>query len=412
MTPSFHRLRRRRAHPLVEGNPSAPPRPSVFPELPSGVRGWIGALSAGAVLVVMGFIAKLSVQQFLGIETGSWSAQDLGLFAGRWAADTLTVTLGKLFDHPILLGLPLLAFLSPAILLAVLPEDHQLTRRLTFLSTGMSVVGLAIVLWWCEMPTVQMNDWLTTSLGEQLPKDGAPRTRVSELRLTRLVAAMDGVADTGRTTCTELPDSRQVDPPDLVRHLSGHTPATDARDSLQVMYACTVLVCIGVWLSFYLHAPVDEPKLMDEIFRGLRLVVLLAMLPIASCFVPYMYGKLICSTSLPLATVSFTKGKESAPAGERSAPAAPEKSAKQPSGGAAKTADEKGADPQPENNQFLLVDTQEKEVALIAVSDDPPALQRWPRERIDHIEQFGNRDAFNEILQHCNWLPAKTTGAK
>lgn len=357
----------------------------------------------------MGFIAKLSVQQFLGIETGSWSAEDLGLFAGRWAADTLTVTLGQLFAHPVWLGLPLLVFLLPAILLAVLPEDHRLTRRLTFLSTGMSVVGLAIVLWWCEMPAVQMNDWLTTSLQDQLPREGASHTRVSELRLTRLVAAMDGVADTNRTTCTELPNSNKVDPPDLVRHLRGNTPATHARNSLQIMYACTVLVCIGVWLSFYLHAPADEPKLLDEIFRGLRLVVLLAMLPIVSCFVPYIYGKLIYSTSLPLATVFFTKDKGSAAADEKSAPG---KAAGQPSGITSKKASSNGANPQPENNQFLLVDVQEKEIALIAVSDDPPALQRWPHDRIDHIEQFGNRDAFNEILHHCNWLPLKSQTGK
>jgi hypothetical protein len=387
---------------FAHGDAASTSEEGTFRELPAGVTGWVGALSITAVLVLMGFIAKLSVQQFLGIEIGSWTVQDLCLFAGRWATDTLTVTLEQLFAHPFTLGLPLLAFLLPTILLAVIPEDHSAARPLTFLSMGLSVIGLAAVIYWCEMPTVKMNDWLTTSLGKQVPDDLAPQTRLSELRLTRLVSAMDAVAENGRTICTEPKlHSTKADPPALKRYLRGNTPATDALNYLKTMYACTVLVCIGVWLSLYLHAPVEEPRLVDEIFRGLRLVMLLAMLPIASCFIPYIYGKLIYSTSLPLVTVFFTKDNG------KTVSSAEEAARKTTTPG-----DAQERDSQPENNQFLLVDVQDKEIALIAISDDPPALQRWPRERIDHIVQFGNSDPFNQILLQCNWLPPKTDMVK
>jgi hypothetical protein len=59
----------------------------------------------------------------------------------------------------------------------------------------------------------------------------------------------------------------------------------------------------------------------------------------------------------------------------------------------------------PAKAQFLVVDTTDKEVSLISLADDPPAIQRWPRESIQVIEQFGSEDVLNDELQKCDWLP-------
>ena len=73
--------------------------------LPGGMSAWIGALKLTALLAVAGFIGKLAVQQFLGIELEHWTAPDLSLFAGRWAMDTVNIIVERLILHPFLFGL-------------------------------------------------------------------------------------------------------------------------------------------------------------------------------------------------------------------------------------------------------------------------------------------------------------------
>jgi hypothetical protein len=373
----------RAAHAANHDSKEAAEDSAVAPFL-SGVKGWLGALQLSAILVAMGFIGKLSLQQFLGVETGSWSALDMSLFAGRWVADTLTLILGELFAPPWALLAAVAVLATPAVLSATLPARHRWVRPATFLGIGLSTVGLIVVLCWCEMPTVQMKDWLTRSLRYQLPtlNDGAVDGRAGELRLIRLVAAMEGKAQPNRTGCP------QVDPPALKRELRYDNPTEHAQEYLQAIYTCSVLVCLLAWFTLFSHAPVDEGRLVDEVFRVVRLVVSVVLLPVASCFVPYVYAKLIYPTLLPVATVTFAPEKGSDGHG-----------AKAPESG------EEHEKARPAKAQFLVVDTTDKEVSLISLADDPPAIQRWPRESIQVIEQFGSEDVLNDELQKCDWLP-------
>ena len=366
----------------------------------SGMKGWVGALQLSAFLIAMGFIGKLAHQQFLGVETGSWTALDLSLFAGRWAADTLTVTLQQLFTHPYALALPLALYLTPSILSWTLPEDHRLTRPMTFASLVLVAAGVVGVLSYCEMPTVQMNDWLTSPLSDQLQPAGRGvfAERLAELRVIRLVSRMEGVAQPNRTGCA------QKDPPALLRQLRFDVPAAHAQAYLDVLYACSVLICVSAWFSLYFHASVSGSGLVEEIFRSVRAFVLVVLLPVATCFLPYIYAKLIYPTSLPIATVTFAKDVQHAKAASK-----PKPDGKTPENKPQAAPDAEGV---PAPVQYLIVDETEKELFLISTDDLPPALQRWRREDIREIQQYGNKDVVNELLQRCDWLPTEDDPAK
>ena len=57
----------------------------LFRSLPAGMSAWVGALQLTVLFAATGFIGKVSLQQFLGIELGNWTALDLTIFAGNWA---------------------------------------------------------------------------------------------------------------------------------------------------------------------------------------------------------------------------------------------------------------------------------------------------------------------------------------
>jgi hypothetical protein len=343
--------------------PSPPPPPAPASDALPGASAWLGALKLAAFLAVAGFIGKLALQQFLGIELSHWTAPDLSHFAGRWAMDTISLVMDQILGHPFLFGIPVLLLLVPPLLSFYLPRTHVALRFTTYLSVGVATAGLLFVSLWCEMPTADMNSWPTQDLSVQLdpPRPGLHAARVSDLKVTLLVSKMDNVAKQYGTTCP-VTVSRTLKP-----HLNAANPVQAAKDYLNALYAWSVIFCIAGWLILYLRAPVEEAALVDEIFRGIRIFSCVLLLPLASCMIPYMYGKLIYPTTFPVVTLKYSNGDTSKPR--------------------------------------LLMDETDQDVIVLSTDDSTVTVVHHRLEDIKSMHQYGYKDLLNEILLQCKWAP-------
>jgi hypothetical protein len=342
--------------------PPAPPPASGLDALP-GASAWLGALKLTAFLAVAGFIGKLALQQFLGIELSHWTAPDLSHFAGRWAMDTMNQVMEQILGHPFLFGIPVLLLLVPPLLSFYLPRTHAALRFTTYLSVGVAAAGLLFVLLWCEMPAADMNGWPTQSLSVQLdpPGSGPHRARVSDLKAILLVSKMDGVAKQYGTNCPiSVPQT-------LKPHLNAKYPVQAAQDYLNGLYAWSVIFCIAGWLILYLRAPVDEAAIIDEIFKGIRIFACVLLLPLASLMIPYMYGKMIYPTTYPVVTLNYKNGDVSKPR--------------------------------------LLMDETDTDITILSTDDSMVTVVHHRLDDIKSIHQYGYKDLFNEILLQCKWAP-------
>jgi hypothetical protein len=342
--------------------PPSPPPAAGLDALP-GASAWLGALKLTAFLAVAGFIGKLALQQFLGIELSHWTAPDLSHFAGRWAMDTMNQVMEQILGHPFLFGIPVLLLLVPPLLSFYLPRTHAALRFTTYLSVGVAAAGLLFVLLWCEMPAADMNGWPTQSLSVQLdpPGSGPHRARVSDLKAILLVSKMDGVAKQYGTNCPiSVPQT-------LKPHLNAKYPVQAAQDYLNGLYAWSVIFCIAGWLILYLRAPVDEAALIDEIFKGIRIFACVLLLPLASLMIPYMYGKMIYPTTYPVVTLNYKNGDVSKPR--------------------------------------LLMDETDTDITILSTDDSMVTVVHHRLDDIKSVHQYGYKDLFNEILLQCKWAP-------
>ena len=332
--------------------------------LRGGMSVWIGALKLTALLAVAGFIGKLAVQQFLGIELEHWTAPDLSLFAGRWVMDTMNIVVERLIFHPYLFGIPVLLLLLPPLLSFYLPHKHPALRFTTYSSIGIAAAGLLFVLVWCEMPTSEMNGWPIQDLNVQMtpPGPGPRAERVADLKAILLVSKMEGVAYQNGTTC-HIPIPETIKP-----YLKAAQPVQAAQDYLNAMYAWSVVICVAAWLIFYLRAPVEEPAFIDQILTGIRIFASLILLPLASCMIPYMYGKLIYPTTFPVVTLTYTNGET--------------------------------------GKAMLLMDKSDTEVTLLLTDlNDAQGIHvvQKRREDIKSMRQYKYQDLLNVMLRQCNW---------
>jgi hypothetical protein len=349
----------------------------------------VGALGVTAALAATGFIGKLALQQFLGIELGNWTAVDLSIFAGRWAIDTLTIILDHLLDHPILFGLPILIYLVPTLLSFSLPPKDQRGRWATRISIVLATCGLIFALTWCEMPTLSMNDWLTVPLKNQLDDPGSHpgllKGREADLRVTLLVSKMNGIANQ-ESVCGK---SGQEVPYALRSHLTTRYPARAARGYLENLYGACVVICLTALFTLYFHQTIEEPHLIDEAFRAVRLFTSLLLLPLVACLIPYMYGKLLYPTSFPVVTIAFSNVEAS---------------------GKMVPADKASGSEAPSNDltvRMLVMDETEKDISLLSTASSIPYRVRiLHRDDIKSMQRYGAQDVFNTMLIQCNWLPS------
>jgi hypothetical protein len=365
------------------------PAGEAFGGLPAGLSKWVGALQLTVIFAATGFIGKVSLQQFLGIDLGNWSSVDLTLFAGHWAFETLTVVLNQVVSHPGTFGLPFFLYVVTMLSPYAIPVKNSHARMATMGSIGLTTVALLIVLYTLEMPTLSMNNWLTQRLSAQLKPNalGDLNQRTAILSAILLESKMEGVggADAGSSFCFApivAPSGGQLTPSQVqdqqyeARQIALLPSDTDAaKDRLERYYGCAVLVCMIAWFTMYFHAPIDENGVANELFRAIRLGVSLVLLPTVTCLLPYMYAKLIYATTFSEVTVAFKK--------------------------------ESGLTEVPD--RYLIVDETEKDISLltpVGSSQQTPSVQVIDRAAISKLNRTDTKDVINNMLVQCSTQPA------
>lgn len=415
---SFLERRKKRLPRLNSPAPSAPVDSPNKPEgtksdgfagLPQATTAWIGAIGITAGLAAAGFIGKLALQQFLGVELGNWTALDLSIFAGRWAIDTLTIVLQGTLRHPLWWGGPILLYLAPTILSFSFPLDDKRGQIAARASIVLAFLGLCYALVWCEMPTLSLNGWLTSEISHQLdkPDDGLLSGRETDLRATLLVSKMDGVANSipshtpgGAPSLNVCGLTGDKIPDTLRHHLKTDYPVSAAVNRLRGIYAACVIICLTSLLALYLHQVVEKPTLVDDGFRALRLFASFVLLPLVVCLVPYMYGKLIYPSTFPSVTVTYKNGD--AP---QAAAQADDKTKSKPN---SKPAADAPAAPAPKSTKrMLIVDETDKDISLLDTDTNLPyEIQIRDRSEITNIVRYDKEDVLNIILMRGSWLPS------
>jgi hypothetical protein len=280
-----------------------------------GIASWIKAFTVVGLLASVGFTAKLAHEQLLGVQLTGWSALDLSIFAGRWVIDTLTSVLNLLTIrgvYSVLFLLFALLCLAPVILIISLPPEDKTKpaapfTALRFVTLGLTAMGLCFVILWCEIPTFALSNWLTGNLGTMLETrdNGFIGLRESRLKALFFVSKTENVASTELARLKTCAFSNSaVLPANLIVDKGQFTANQLAKNNLERIYGVSVLLCANSWLALYVLARSRRRVLEDEVFNGAYVLTAYILLPIASVFLPYMYGKLIYSAELPTAVVT------------------------------------------------------------------------------------------------------------
>jgi hypothetical protein len=419
--------RRKRRVPRPGSNASHTPDQTAKPQVASGAKGdgfaglpqatsgWIAALGVTAGLAAAGFIGKLSLQQFLGIELGNWTALDLSIFAGRWAIDTLTIVLQGTLAHPILWGVPILLYLAPTLVSFTFPLDDRRSQIAARVSIVFATLGLCYALVWCEAPTLNINGWLTTSIEDQFNEqgDGVLGAREDDIRTALLVSKMEGaiqlpIPEHGTPlmvcglTINQIPADKF---PELRRRLKPDYPVDAAQETLKGIYAACVIICLTSLVALYLHQVVEKPTLLDDGFRLLRISTSYLLLPLVAALIPYMYGKLIYPSTFPAVTVTL-KGGDAEKDSPGTKPAEVAKSAALPTPKHESKPGDSDATKPKSTPVMLVVDETDKDISLLNI-DKGPAYEVEIRDRseIAYIVRYDKRDVLNYILRKGEWLP-------
>jgi hypothetical protein len=364
-----------------------------FAGMPQATSAWIGALGITAGLAAAGFIGKLALQQFLGIELANWTALDLSIFAGQWAIETLRIILQGVLDHPFSWGIPILLYLTPTLISFTFPLHDKRGQIAARASITLAAIGLCYALVWCEMPTLSLNNWLTKKITLQLdePDSGILSSREADMKATLLVSKMDGIAlvipsqpPGGAPSLEVCGLSGDHIPGRLRAHLRTDLPATAATSELHAIYAACVIICLTSLIALYLHQVVEKPHLLDDAFRALRLFASFVLLPLVACLIPYMYGKLIYPSEFPSVTVTF-KSEDA----DKSTPSSQEP---------------------PSTQRMLILDETDKDLSLLNTHVNfPYQVEIRDRSQIMYILRYEKEDVLNTILRNTDWMPDALT---
>lgn len=316
---------------ILEQPPLAPsPSAAAEPPIPlPGIRAWLGALRVVSVLAAVGFIAKLAHEQMLGIQITDWSVLDLSLFAGRWIVDTLTSVLNMLAQWHYLGLILILIALLPALTMMFADDSPRVLKWARVASLGLAAVALSFVIVHDEVPMFSLANWLTNDL----PSLASPahaghlgsrekyvryiyflsKTNVQDVQLGQMkaaaLAAEQAAASTSQAAAqpdVSLLDSLSLETASLFPALVTEHPMTagNAADLLGSWYSIAFLICTIALFTCYVFVLKGGHDLEDEMLATLYYMTAFVLLPVACALLPYMYGKLICSSQFPTAIVN------------------------------------------------------------------------------------------------------------
>jgi hypothetical protein len=360
------------ADPAPPGSHEGSPDPLRIDPLKE-VQGWVGALTLASLLVAVGFISRISREQFLGMPPGQWDVSSLSLSAGRCLVDSLLIPIGFLSGHPYSTAAGASALLCFPLAGWALRGRRSALEWFRFGLLGAVGLSLALVLLRYELPTVPLTNWLIAGPPELPCQISTPPTG-NTLQLLFLRKTANGCAT--RTAQVLVASKLDYDFDNSVVGVLYQFEMTpdQARDAVNRYYSVAVLICLLGWLWFLLSLPLRRLTVGDQFFSLLSTVVFM-LLVLATGFVPYMYGKLIQSTVFPEAEVSF---REAAP----------------------NSTQEKVT-----SDDFAVVSKGDKSLSLVAAKPGVFRIVEVPLERVLYIHVYGTIDPFAIRLKTL--VPAK-----
>jgi hypothetical protein len=270
------------------------------------MRGWFKAFTAAGVLAVAGFVAKFAHEQLLGISLSDWSVLNLGLFAGRWIMDTLDTVLSTIPKFPWYIEVLLLLLFVPLTGLVFLPVQHRLMPWLR--ASAMMAVCVALLpgLLRFEIPTISMSGWAQwdpQTLMASNSTAGWLGRRGEVIRGTFLLSKLDGVDSKRSQSALLMTALKGAGQSGL---LNQYPSAGKAQETILRWYTGCFLTCLFGCLACGLFRNGPMLTRLDQIAEFLYYIAIYALIPVSAILLPYMYGKVICSTDYPTANINYT----------------------------------------------------------------------------------------------------------
>jgi hypothetical protein len=291
-----------------------------------GLRAWLGAFTAAGMLAAIGFIAKLANEQMLGIQETDWGTLDLSRFAGRCVVDTITTALYVLGKDPPLCILLVLVSLLPAVSMIFLQQYPRLLKVSRFLGIGLAAVGLSIVIVYFEMPTFALGNWLTADIASLAGSAhsgylGAREDMVqytyfmSKTNVTDVKTLTDAIQKAAKPNATNEEKKAYDSITDPLSYMAARQfglflynngiTAIGARDNMNLWYSTSLWICAVALLTAFVFVVKGGRNLEDVLLSALYYITAFILLPVACALLPYMYGKLICASEFPSATIQI-----------------------------------------------------------------------------------------------------------
>lgn len=339
----------------------------VFDPL-STVQGWVGALTLVSFLVAIGFISRISREEFLGTPPEQWDVSTLTLAAGRCFVESLLIPASFLSAHPYWTTVGVVALLSCATAIWTTRRHGHLFAFFRYMALMLVAIALAFVMRVYELPTIPLTNWLIYGPPElpcNLHTPGQPKRQGVQL----IVGCANRTAQ--ELVASKLDYDYDNSKPGVLYQFD-LTPA-QARAAITRHYAVAVMVCLLGWLWFLYALALG--KAAKDTFFSLANAVFFLGLALATAFVPYMYGKLIQGTAFPEAEVSYR---------------------------------ETAADSKQEttiSDDFAVVSRSDKSISLLSAKPAVFRIVEVPLERVIYIHFYGTVDPFAINLR--TKIPAK-----
>jgi hypothetical protein len=347
------------------------------------VQGWVGALTAASLLIAIGFISRISREQFLGISPGDWDVSSLSLSAGRCFVDSVLIPidflLSSFFDHPYRTAARVFVLFCLAVVGWCLRGRRFTLELFRYSLLSVLCLSLTFVLLAYELPTVPLTNWLSAPL-PTVPCDFSGQSNQMTAigcvtRTAQVLAASKMHDDFDNTKMGAL--------------YKFDMTSDQARGAIIRHYSVTALICLFSWLWFLFSLPLRRLTARDRFF-SLASVAVFLMLALATGFVPYMYGKLIQSTEFPDAEVSFREVQAK---------------------GGKKEAHAKQAQEEVITDEFAVLSKGDKSISLILAKPTIFKIREVSLERVLYIRFYGSVDPLEIALKKQIPLKPEPRGA-
>jgi len=312
----------------------------------------LGVLQLTGVLAAFGFIVKFAREEFLGVSSGTWDATQLSSLAGGFAVDSATLLFAFILHLAVIVPVGLCCLL---VIFGEIWIKKLFPKFLWYFQVciyAILAIALTAVFVKDQAPAIQLRGFLTTNPVRQPDISLETADYKATNNLCRLIFG---------SRIADHKEQKKVFP--ILKGL--RLTEQSARDVLNADYARSVLLCILSWIFFFAEDKTSHPKGYGRSVVFLFLVALVAV----TIMLPYCYGKLIHSTSYPMALIQYTE------------------------------ADPLAATTTIASFQGPLISQSDTMVQVLSFKNGLPTILYIPADRLMYLHVYASEDALTYILK-------------